>query len=234
MATLLSWFVAAFDKPFNYIGIEEAATAEDFMSSHPGAYAIQGPFVTEADGELWLKQNKNWPPPPAPKSPSGGGGKKPAGGGNPSPAPPGGGGSGGGDPGGKFWVTWKDESDDTAARNSAIIWGPQADPPAQRAGWFLAGAFATRADARAYKNAIGKGTLKPPPGTPVFGGQKIPDPLSGIDAVGSFFNKLGDRATWIRVAKVVIGAIMIIAGLVRMGVPGAEKIASKLPPVVPV
>jgi len=136
--------------------------------------------------------------------------------------------------GGKYWVTWKDESDGTAARNSAIIWGPQAGPPPQQPGWFLAGAFATKAAAQAYKAAIGKGTLAPPPGTPVFGGQHVPNPLSGIDAVGHFFTTLGDRATWVRILKVTVGAIMIIAGLVRMGAPGAEKIASKLPPIVPV
>lgn len=135
---------------------------------------------------------------------------------------------------GKYWVTWKDESDGTAARNSAIIWGPQASPPPQQPGWFEAGAFATKADAQAYKAAIGKGTLAPPPGTPIFGGQHVPNPLSGIDAVGGFFSKLGDRATWVRILKVTVGAIMIIAGLVRLGSPAAEKIAAKLPPIVPV
>ena len=59
-------------------------------------------------------------------------------------------------------------------------------------------------------------------------------PLSGVNAIGSFFTKIGDRATWVRVLKVVTGALMIIAGLVRLGAPGAEKIAGQLPKVIPV
>ena len=62
----------------------------------------------------------------------------------------------------------------------------------------------------------------------------LPNPLTGIDAVGSFFSKLGDRALWVRIVKVAVGAIMIIAGLAKMGAPAAEKIAAKLPKVIPV
>jgi hypothetical protein len=150
----------------------------------------EGPFATKAAADEWIAEY------------------------DPGTAPTGGSGSSGG----KYWVTWKDESNGTAARNSAIIWGPQANPPPQLSGWFLSGSFATKADAEAYKNAIGTGSLAPPSGTPVLGGQKVPNPLSGIDAVGSFFNMLSERGTWVRIAKVVIGAGLIFMGIQQLRV----------------
>lgn len=54
-------------------------------------------------------------------------------------------------------------------------------------------------------------------------------PLSGIEAIGAFFNTLGQGSTWIRVAKVVIGGVLLISGIVHM--TGIDKnalgIASK-------
>lgn len=115
---------------------------------------------------------------------------------------------------GKYWVTWKDEADSTAARKSALIWGPQATAPAQLSGWFEGGPFATKADAERYKNAIGTGSIIPPPGTPIIGGGvHLPNPLSGVNAIGDFFNKLGQANTWIRVAEVVLGIALIGIGI---------------------
>jgi hypothetical protein len=65
-------------------------------------------------------------------------------------------------------------------------------------------------------------------------GSAVTGTLTGVNAIGGFFAKIGDRSTWVRIIKVVVGAIMIIAGLVRLGAPGAEQVASKLPKVIPV
>lgn len=45
--------------------------------------------------------------------------------------------------------------------------------------------------------------------------------LSGIDAIGAFFNTLGNVNTWIRVGKVVIGGTLLIVGLAK--ITGMEK-----------
>lgn len=44
----------------------------------------------------------------------------------------------------------------------------------------------------------------------------VPNPLTGINAIGAFFNKLGESNTWIRVAKVVIGGVMLIVGIAHI------------------
>ena len=49
----------------------------------------------------------------------------------------------------------------------------------------------------------------------------IPDPLSGVDAIGHFFNNLGNANTWIRVAKVTIGGALLIVGIAKL--TGVEK-----------
>jgi len=46
-------------------------------------------------------------------------------------------------------------------------------------------------------------------------------PLTGIDAIGAFFNDLGSANTWIRVAKVVVGGVLLIVGLVH--ITGADN-----------
>jgi hypothetical protein len=61
--------------------------------------------------------------------------------------------------------------------------------------------------------AVGKSIVEAIPG----GSQD----LKGINAVGGFFNGLTEAGTWIRVAKVVIGATLIIVGLARL--TGADK-----------
>lgn len=40
--------------------------------------------------------------------------------------------------------------------------------------------------------------------------------LSGINAIGQFFNNLGNSNTWIRVVKVVIGGMLVIVGLAHI------------------
>lgn len=129
----------------------------------------------------------------------------------------------------QYWVTWKDVSNSTAARDSAVIWGPNPSAPPQLSGYFQAGPFATRADAETYEKAIGTGSITPPAGTPLLGGQKIPNPLTSVT---QFLGELTSRGLWVRIMKVLIGGVMIIVGLAQL--TGAGKIASNLPKVVPV
>lgn len=134
---------------------------------------------------------------------------------------------------GQYWVTWKDESNAADARKSAAIWGPQANPPAQLSGFFQAGPFTNRLAAVAYKNAIGTGSIIPPPGTPIVGDVHIPNPLSGINAIGDFFQRLTEKQTWERVAEFALGGVLIYVGVraVAHGSPtvgsGARKSVTK-------
>jgi hypothetical protein len=128
-----------------------------------------------------------------------------------APAPSPGGGSG------QWWVVIKSGSSTMTVLQSA-------SKPAGYATVF--GPFPTRAAAQKIA-----GIAPEPPHLGITGNPSVP---GGLTAIGDFFTKIGDRATWVRVAKVVIGAIMIIAGLAKLGTPAAEKIAAKLPKVIPV
>lgn len=44
----------------------------------------------------------------------------------------------------------------------------------------------------------------------------LPNPLTGVAAIGDFFSKLGQRNTWLRIGKVVVGLVLIIVGLVQL------------------
>jgi len=59
----------------------------------------------------------------------------------------------------------------------------------------------------------------------------IPNPLSGLDAIGAFFSALSEANTWIRVSKVVIGGLLLIIGLVHITGAGgaAASVARKVP-----
>lgn len=48
-----------------------------------------------------------------------------------------------------------------------------------------------------------------PPGA----GPKIPNPLHGLEAIGDFFQRLTQPATWVRVGEVALGGILIYAGV---------------------
>jgi hypothetical protein len=58
-------------------------------------------------------------------------------------------------------------------------------------------------------------------------GSGIPNPLSGLDAIGSFFGTLTEASTWMRVGEVVLGIILLAVGVSRMtkAVPVATKVA---------
>lgn len=84
----------------------------------------------------------------------------------------------------------------------------------------LAGPFASQAQAAAWVAAHpqyfgpGKTNIAPPSDTPVTSG--IPgasNPLSGVEAIGNFFNKLGQKNTWIRIGEGVVALILLDVGL---------------------
>lgn len=76
------------------------------------------------------------------------------------------------------------------------------------------------------KNLTSQGVSTPSSGNKSF------TPLAGLDAIGSFFNKLGDPNTWIRVSEFIIGALLIISGALQLsGKSGDLKDIAKLTPV---
>lgn len=120
---------------------------------------------------------------------------------------------------GQYWVTWPDITDKNQARQRALIWGPQDKPPPQVTSpvrMFLGGPFQTRAAAQTYKNAIGKGAIVPPTGTPIVGNVHVPNPLSGLQAIGKFFADLSQANTWIRLAEGLLGLALIAVGLAKI------------------
>ena len=85
---------------------------------------------------------------------------------------------------------------------------------------------------------VGPGIANPnnqanqPPATPS-------NPLDFLEPIGNFFNDLGQEATWIRVAKILVGATIIIIGIVVMvkdtsTVKAIGKVASAVPGSAPV
>lgn len=52
-------------------------------------------------------------------------------------------------------------------------------------------------------------------------GAPVKSALSGLDAIGHFFNSLGELNTWIRVSKVVVGGVLLISGIVHLA--GIDK-----------
>lgn len=52
-------------------------------------------------------------------------------------------------------------------------------------------------------------------------GSSIPNPLTGLEAIGGFFASLSEPHLWWRVAKVVIGGVLLLVGLAK--ITGADK-----------
>ncbi len=89
------------------------------------------------------------------------------------------------------------------------------------------GPYATQAQAQAQaatRQAAAQSTEGPT--IPSLG-----SPLTGINAIGAFFNDLGKANTWIRVAKVIVGGLLLIIGIVHItGAGGAvADVARKVP-----
>ena len=55
--------------------------------------------------------------------------------------------------------------------------------------------------------------------------------LSGVNAIGQFFNSLGEASTWIRVAKVLAGGVLLLIGLAHM--TGADNAVASAARKVP-
>lgn len=73
----------------------------------------------------------------------------------------------------------------------------------------LYGPYATKADAQA---AVASGAAKPQNPSPPPSVPGVP----GLTQIGQFFSDLGQRNTWLRVAKVVGGIALIIIGVAHL------------------
>jgi hypothetical protein len=58
----------------------------------------------------------------------------------------------------------------------------------------------------------------------------IPNPLSGLAAIGDFFTRLTEPATWLRAGEVILGLLLIAVGVAKMtdAVPVASRVAKAL------
>lgn len=142
---------------------------------------------------------------------------------------------------GSYWVTWQDTSDTATAKASALLWGPQANAPAQVQGMLQAGPFPTKAAAQAYENAIGTNAILPPPGTPIVGDIPAPsNPLAFLGFLGDIGHWLGiavaaltDKYTWISVGWLLLGLVLVVISLYMLG-KGSGVLPSAVPVPVPV
>lgn len=97
--------------------------------------------------------------------------------------------------------------------------------------------FASEAAADAYAKSQGGGpdTSKSPLQTGVNAlSGSVPNPLAFLGNIANFFGDFTQANTWIRVAKVVIGGVLLIVGASHItNAPAAiKKVASKVP-VIP-
>jgi hypothetical protein len=103
-----------------------------------------------------------------------------------------------------------------------VIQGSQAQAQAQQhlaVNGTLEGPFPSKA---AAQSAVAKEGKNPNPVKNLIG-----NPLHGIEAIGNFFNKLGQAATWKRVAEVILGAALVIIGIAKLaaGTPAGKAAA---------
>jgi hypothetical protein len=103
-----------------------------------------------------------------------------------------------------------------------------------KSGYLRAGPFTSLAAAQAYLKVGAQNASTPVPGVDITpgGGITAAGPLSGLNAIGAFFNNLGNANTWIRVAKVVVGGLLLVVGLVHItGAGGAAADAARKIPL---
>jgi hypothetical protein len=102
-----------------------------------------------------------------------------------------------------------------------------------KSGYLRAGPYTSRADAQAYLKVGAKDASTPIPGVSIKpgGGVTVHNPLTGLDAIGAFFNTLTQSNTWVRVAKVIVGGALLIAGIAHItGASGQiMDVARKVP-----
>ena len=91
------------------------------------------------------------------------------------------------------------------------------------------GPFATEAEALAAQNPRQQSVN---PANDAVNAAENSSSLSGLDAIGAFFSKLGEANTWIRVAKVITGGVLLIIGLAHLtGAGNAVASAARKVPV---
>lgn len=123
-----------------------------------------------------------------------------------------------------FWVTYTSVSPHqggtaiaqvvSAARKPAKPTSPLevfAQPPT--------GPYSTRAAAKAIADKYNKSHVYtiPSPG----------NPLSGIAAIGDFFNRLTQAQTWIRVGEVAAGGLLLYLGLKAVVTPAGQNVGKQ-------
>lgn len=59
------------------------------------------------------------------------------------------------------------------------------------------------------------------------GGGSVGNPLAGINAIGDFFQRLTQKATWERVAEFAAGALILYIGLKALTAPEGRNVASR-------
>lgn len=59
------------------------------------------------------------------------------------------------------------------------------------------------------------------------GASDIGNPLSGLNAIGDFFQRLTQKATWERVAEFAAGALILYIGLKALTAPEGRNVASR-------
>jgi hypothetical protein len=121
-------------------------------------------------------------------------------------------------PGGNFpWyaVIISERGTPTAHVLSALEWqNDQGQPGFDSAQFKLIGGFNTKAEAQ---TAADKFNNLPEPkklqqaGIPTA--PDLPNPLSGVNAIGDFFQRLTQPATWTRVGEVLLGGILVYVGV---------------------
>jgi hypothetical protein len=86
------------------------------------------------------------------------------------------------------------------------------------AGWH--GPFATFGEAKAFIASQSKSPVQNVGGA-------IEAPLSGIAAVGDFFQRLTQKATWERVGEFAAGAIILYIGLKAIVTPAGQNVGTR-------
>lgn len=77
-------------------------------------------------------------------------------------------------------------------------------------GPFLTQALAKKAADQTFLSGIVNGL------STVMPDVKLPNPFSGVAAIGDFFNRLTDPATWVRVGEFALGGVLLYAGIRAM------------------
>jgi hypothetical protein len=115
-----------------------------------------------------------------------------------------------------------------------VFQGTKAQADAQAAlavNGVVLGPYATKAEAQAAeKKQPGNPNSKPVIHVPVL--DKIGQVLSGVNAIGDFFNKLSEANTWLRIAEGLLGGILIAVSLAKLS--GVENVVSKAVTKIPV